>query len=172
MGLIDFVKNVGKKILDRDDDDKPAPAAAPAAGAAGGPSPQQVADLQNRKKEVVLEKHLQASGIPVEGLKVQVDGEKVTLHGKVKTQEEKEKIVLLAGNHADFSQVDDTLLEVTEPAPEAVYYEVVKGDTLWKIAERHYGNGSKYPVIFEANKPMLKDPDLIYPGQKLRIPPQ
>lgn len=47
-----------------------------------------------------------------------------------------------------------------------------KGDTLWKIAEENYGkgNGAKYNVIFEANKPMLKDPDKIYPGQVLRIP--
>jgi nucleoid-associated protein YgaU len=48
---------------------------------------------------------------------------------------------------------------------------VVKGDTLWKIAASQYGNGAKYPLIFEANKPMLKDPDKIYPGQNLRIPP-
>lgn len=171
MGLIDFVKNVGKKILGRDDDDAPAQAA-PAAAGQGGPTPQQVADLHNRKKEVALEKHIQASGLAVEGLKVEVDGEKVTLRGKVKTQEDKEKLVLLSGNHADFSQVDDSHVEVTEPAPEAVYYEVVSGDTLSGIAKKHYGNANKYMVIFEANKPMLKDPDEIYPGQKLRIPPQ
>ena len=54
-----------------------------------------------------------------------------------------------------------------------VLYEVKKGDNLWKIAEANYGkgNGPKYTVIFEANKPMLSDPDLIYPGQMLRIPP-
>ena len=40
-----------------------------------------------------------------------------------------------------------------------------------KIAASQYGSASKYPVIFEANKPMLKDPDKIYPGQNLRIPP-
>lgn len=47
------------------------------------------------------------------------------------------------------------------------------GDTLWAISEREYGkgHGDKYNVIFEANKPMLKNPDLIYPGQVLRIPP-
>ena len=49
-------------------------------------------------------------------------------------------------------------------------YTVVSGDTLWKIAERMYGDGSKYPVIFEANRPMLEDPDKIYPGQELVIP--
>ncbi len=55
--------------------------------------------------------------------------------------------------------------------PEAKYYTVVKGDTLSKIAKASYGDAMKYPVIFEANKPMLKDPDKIYPGQVLRIPP-
>lgn len=47
---------------------------------------------------------------------------------------------------------------------------VQKGDTLSKIAKEVYGNAGKYTVIFEANKPMLSDPDKIYPGQTLRIP--
>lgn len=50
-------------------------------------------------------------------------------------------------------------------------YTVQKGDTLSKIAKEMYGNAGKYPVIFEANQPMLKHPDKIYPGQVLRIPP-
>ncbi len=49
-------------------------------------------------------------------------------------------------------------------------YTVQSGDTLSKIAQEYYGNASKYQQIFEANKPMLKDPDKIYPGQVLRIP--
>jgi nucleoid-associated protein YgaU len=52
------------------------------------------------------------------------------------------------------------------------FYTVQKGDTLSKIAREFYGEASKYPQIFEANKPMLKDPDKIYPGQMLRIPPE
>ena len=51
-------------------------------------------------------------------------------------------------------------------------YTVEKGDTLSGIAKKMYGNANKYPRIFEANKPMLKDPDKIYPGQVLRIPPE
>ena len=74
------------------------------------------------------------------------------------------------GNIAQVSQVDDRL-EVVTPEPEAQFYVVKKGDTLSKIAKEYYGDFKKYPVIFEANKPMLKDPDLIYPGQTLRIPP-
>jgi nucleoid-associated protein YgaU len=59
---------------------------------------------------------------------------------------------------------------VATPAPEARYHTVEKGDSLSKIAKEMYGDPMKYPAIFEANKPMLKDPDLIYPGQVLRIP--
>ena len=61
---------------------------------------------------------------------------------------------------------------MTNPAPEAKYYTVVKGDTLSKISKEQYGDANKYQKIFEANKPMLSNPDKIYPGQVLRIPPQ
>ena len=50
------------------------------------------------------------------------------------------------------------------------YYEVRKGDTLWKIAETYYGDGNLYKKIFEANKDILKNPDAIQIGQKLHIP--
>jgi nucleoid-associated protein YgaU len=60
---------------------------------------------------------------------------------------------------------------VAKTEPEAQYYTVVKGDTLSKVAKEFYGNANKYPVIFEANRPMLSHPDKIYPGQVLRIPP-
>ena len=53
---------------------------------------------------------------------------------------------------------------------EAQFHTVVSGDSLSKIAKHFYGDPMKYPVIFEANKPMLADPDKIYPGQVLRIP--
>jgi nucleoid-associated protein YgaU len=51
-------------------------------------------------------------------------------------------------------------------------YEVVSGDSLSKIAKREYGDAKLWPRIFEANKDLLKDPDKIYPGQKLKIPPK
>jgi nucleoid-associated protein YgaU len=49
---------------------------------------------------------------------------------------------------------------------------VKSGDTLSAIAKQFYGDAGRYSAIFEANKPMLKDPDEIYPGQVLRIPQQ
>lgn len=51
-----------------------------------------------------------------------------------------------------------------------VFYTVEKGDSLSKIAAKHYDDSSKWPEIFEANQPMIKKADLIYPGQVLRIP--
>jgi len=63
-------------------------------------------------------------------------------------------------------------MTVKNPTPEAKYHTVVKGDTLSKIAKEQYGDANAYMRIFEANKPMLKDPDKIYPGQLLRIPPK
>ena len=57
------------------------------------------------------------------------------------------------------------------PEPPSQYHRVVSGDTLSKIAKQYYGDTSKYPEICVVNQPMLKDPDKIYPGQVLRIPP-
>ena len=56
--------------------------------------------------------------------------------------------------------------------PEASYRQVKSGDTLSKIAKEEYGDANAYMKIFEANKPMLSNPDRIYPGQMLRIPPK
>jgi len=49
-------------------------------------------------------------------------------------------------------------------------YVVVKGDSLSKIAKREYGDANKWRTIYEANNDLIKDPDLIYPGQELKIP--
>jgi len=49
-------------------------------------------------------------------------------------------------------------------------YVVQSGDTLSKIAQKYYGDGALYKQIFEANRDILKDPNKIFPGQKLKIP--
>ena len=145
MGLIDFVKEAGESLL------KKAGESRAAAGEA-------------------VSKRIQDLGLSVDGLKVDVDGDKAVLSGKAASQAEREKAILAAGNTQGVAQVDDQL-SVAAAEPESQYYRVVSGDTLSKIAKQYYGDTSKYPVIFEANQPMLKDPDKIYPGQVLRIPP-
>ncbi|WP_282571806.1 LysM and BON domain-containing protein [Roseomonas acroporae] len=54
----------------------------------------------------------------------------------------------------------------------SLFYTVHSGDTLSAIAKHFYGDGNAYMRIFEANRPMLHDPNHIYPGQVLRIPPK
>ncbi len=101
-------------------------------------------------------------------LKVEVVGDSVKIHGEVPTQEIKEKVIVAAGNVEGVSKVDEDL--TTSEKTETVFHTVEKGDTLWAIAEKNYNDGTKYKLIFEANRPMLAHPDEIYPGQVLRIP--
>ena len=107
------------------------------------------------------------------GLTVTFDGASAaaTVYGVADSQATKEKIVLCCGNVQGVASVNDQMT-VDKSEPEAQYYTVVKGDNLSKISKQYYGDPNKYAKIFEANKPMLKSPDLIYPGQVLRIPPQ
>ena len=169
MGLIEFAKNVGRK-LGLGDDDKKVQGQGPQAGAhAAPPTPQQVQELHDRRRAAALVKLVQDMGFHVDELGVRVDGDKVTLTGQAKSQEDREKIALLVGNVEGIGSVDDKMT-AAQAAPEATFYEVKPGDTLSKISKHFYGDANKYNKIFEANKPMLKDADEIYPGQRLRIP--
>lgn len=78
---------------------------------------------------------------------------------------------------ADFSDVKSGSSTTAQPAaaaPAAAEHEytVVAGDSLSKIAKREYGDASKWHAIYDANRDTIKNPDLIHPGQKLRIPSQ
>ncbi|KMN13770.1 peptidoglycan-binding protein LysM [Pseudomonas weihenstephanensis] len=117
-----------------------------------------------------LKKHVEKVGLGNPNIDATVEGEKVTLTGEVATQEEKEKIILAAGNIVGVASVEDHIT-VTGPTVVASRFVVVKkGDTLSAISLQVYGDANKYNKIFEANKPMLKDVNKIYPGQTLRIP--
>lgn len=163
MGLIDFVKSAGRKVGLGEEEQAAQPPS-------GGPSPEEIERLRVRKLAAGIVKTIEDLGFEVQELGVRVDGDVATVSGSVASQELREKVVLLVGNTAGIARVDDRL-EVESPEPEAQMYTVQSGDTLSAIAQQFYGDAGKYPVIFEANRPMLEDPDRIYPGQVLRIPP-
>lgn len=71
-------------------------------------------------------------------------------------------------NKGTSSNVNST--SQTNPKATTKTYVVKSGDTLWGIARTYYGNGAEYPKIFNANKNIISNPNLIYPGQKLVIP--
>ncbi|MCA0941899.1 peptidoglycan-binding protein LysM [Yangia mangrovi] len=114
-----------------------------------------------------LEAELDTLGLDKSGVEIEVepDSSKVKIKGQPKDQETREKMILAVGNIEGVAEVED---EAEGPSP--TFHEVKEGENLWKIAEATLGDGSRYTEIFEANKPMLSDPDKIYPGQVLRIP--
>lgn len=102
---------------------------------------------------------------------VVVNGKQVKLEGKVPDMETKEKLILAAGNISGIAEVNDSMsVKSKAKVGESVFHPVKSGDSLSKIAKKYYGDAMRYPDIFDANTPMLKHPDKIYPGQVLRIP--
>ena len=147
MSIFDFIKGAGRKEEAKRDEE--------------------LNDLIRGNK---LLRYAMGLGLEVEDLRVRYDDGVATVTGKAASQAEREKVVLALGNTEGVARVDDQM-EVAAPEAEAKFYTVEKGDSLSKIAKQMYGDAMKYPIIFEANKPMLTDPNLIYPGQVLRIPP-
>ncbi len=158
MGLFSFIKNAGAKVFGIGKTDAEEAAEAAAAEVA------KLATVARRMEGTVRD-----LGLDVDGLNVHIVGDMATVTGLAHDQATKEKVVLVVGNSEGIATVDDQM-SVENPEPEAQFHTVVSGDTLGKIAKNYYGNAMKYPVIFEANKPMLSHPDKIYPGQVLRIP--
>jgi nucleoid-associated protein YgaU len=127
-------------------------------------------------------------GLNVQNFNVVIADGVATVTGLAVNRAEASKIVMAVGNTKGITKVDNQmrvpLSSLPAPPPTAaptddadadeeavVFYPVEKGETLSGIAKRLYGDPNKYMKIFEANKPMLKDPDKIYPGQVLRVPP-
>ena len=165
MSLISFFKDAGEKLFGH----KPAEVAAAAPDDA---ALQAQADAANQTAATAIASYIATQKLAVDGLDVGFDGATgtVSVAGEAADQATKEKVILCCGNVHGVSQVDDAMT-VREPADESSYYTVVRGDTLSAIAKAQYGNANAYMKIFEANKPMLGNPDKIYPGQLLRIPP-
>ena len=154
MGLFSFIKNAGAKVF-----------------GIGKTTAEEAADATAlaKQKATKLSNAVETLGFKVQDLNVEVNGDNATVWGQADSQATREKVILVLGNTEGIATVDDRMT-VEIPEPEAQFHTVVKGDYLSKIAKKYYGDAMKYPVIFEANKPMLTDPDKIYPGQVLRIP--
>ena len=153
MGFFDFMSNRGKSLLGKGND----------------------------SEAIKTEIESSFEELPVDGLIVEVDGENVTLAGVAKDFETREKAILIAGNIEGIAQVNaDQLItmemlssnsgEQSIEIPEEIFYTIEKGDTLWEIATKFYDDGNKYTHIVDANLEVIKDKDLIYPGQTIRIP--
>ena len=143
MGLFDFAKDMGKKLFGQDD---------------------------NPAEKI--KENIEADNPGITNLGVAYNDGTVDLSGKADSAEAVEKAVLMAGNVKDVTDVKINNMEAPVPAPEVEYYTIVSGDSLSKIAKKYYGNAMDYPKLFEANREVIKDADLIYPGQKIRIPPK
>ena len=142
MGIWSFVKDAGASLF-------------------GGKA--EAAEVQ----EEALKKEIEGLGLDAKDVQLKVEGDTVKVTGTARTAEDQEKLILAVGNVAGVAKVE---AETNADAPAPVFYTVKKGDTLSAIAKATLGNANRYPEIFEANKPMLKHPDKIYPGQVLRIP--
>ena len=168
MGLFNFTRNLGESLRN-------------AVTGGGDPSAED------------LKKELLGKGITLQNLTLSVNDGVVQIGGIADTNAEREKAILLVGNTKGVEKVQESIQvmqprfqpgataqqttqaqaqpRTPEPA-ETRFYTVEAGDTLSAIAKKYYGEAGKYMQIFEANKPVLSDPDKIYPGQVLRVPPE
>lgn len=159
MGVFSFFKDAGKKLLGGGNDDE------------------------------AIKSEIESSfeSEPVQGLVVSVEDGIVTLAGVASDTATREKVILIAGNVEGVESVNADQLVATEsiaasnerdtPEPtvasntsEPNFYTIQKGDTLWKVAQDQYGDGSKYTAIVDANLEVIKDADKIYEGQSIRVP--
>ena len=141
MGLLSFAKDIGKKLFNHEED-----------------APDKITA------------YIEEDNPGVSNLQVDVKDGVVTLAGEAESAEAVEKAMLMAGNVAGVKEVRADKVVAPAATDKVEYYEIVSGDTLSAIAQRYYGKASAYPKIFEANREVIKDPDKIYVGQKIRIP--
>ena len=162
MGVFNFIKGVGDKLFGHHE--SPAPAASPSAAPAAPRTAQEIANL--------LLQRAMSLGLTIEGLSVtyNTDTDTATVSGSAKTQADREKIILAIGNNSDVAKVVVDNITIETPEPESRMYTVKSGDNLSHISKEMYGNANLYNKIFEANQPLLTNPDKIYVGQVLRIP--
>lgn len=143
MGLFDFAKNIGAKVFGDKED--------------------------SAEQSEKIKSHIEEDNPGVTDLEVSVSNGIVSLKGAAVSGEALEKAVLLAGNVQGVEKVMAVTVK-TPDEPRVEYYEIASGDTLSGIAKKFYGDAMQYPRLFDANREVIKDPDLIYPGQKIRVP--
>ncbi len=160
MSLFGFVKDIGRKIFNKDEE---------------------AADE--------IKNYIEGNNPGVNNLEVTFESGIVDLcGGECESGEAFQKTVLMAGNVKGVIDVYTSGLKVVQNGQEismnaagdnqsmpddgakVEFYTIVSGDSLSKIAKQYYGNAMEYPKIFEANREVIEDPDKIYPGQKIRIP--
>ena len=141
MGLFDFFKDMGEKIFGSEE------------------------EAAEKIKE-----NIEAANPGIHDLNVAYHDGVVELTGTAASAEAMEKAVLMAGNVKGVSEVKADGVSAPPQQSQVEYYVIQKGDSLSAIAKRYYGNAKDYPRIFDANREVIKNPDLIYPGQKIRIP--
>ena len=194
MGIFDFVRNAGAKIgIGKSTDEIAAEEAAAdkaeadkklaeiakkrnasreriAARAAKKRSAENAEKRAEARKSTELEKYVRDMDLSVAKLDIRYDDGTAFIDGEAADSATKEKVILAVGYVAGVEKVDESLTVAAADSTDSEMYVVEPGDTLWAIATAAYGDGNRYPEIFEANKPMLADPDKIFPGQVLRIP--
>lgn len=141
MGLFDFVKEIGHKLFSRDE------------------------EAAER-----IKKHIEEMNPGIRGLGVEYNNGVVSISGQAASAEAMQKAVLMAGNVQGVSDVNIDNLQTPSNREKVEYHLIQKGETLSAIAKQFYGKANDYRKIFEANREVIKDPKLIFPGQKIRIP--
>jgi nucleoid-associated protein YgaU len=139
--LFGFVKDIGNKLFSREEE---------------------AADK--------IKQHIEEANPGIKDLDIQYSNGVASISGQADSAEAMEKAVLMAGNVQGVSEVSVDNLNAPQQESKIEYYTIVKGETLSAIAKKYYGKANEYPRIFEANREVIKNPDLIFPGQKIRIP--
>ena len=152
MGLFSFVKDIGEKLF----------------GAGKAQAAQPEAPTNEEIARALVEK-VNGLGLKVDGLNIRFVNGTASVSGTAPSQKDRELVILAIGNSEGVAQVEDHLT-VAQSEPAAKFYTVVTGDNLSQIAKQFYGDPNQYMKIFDANQPLLSDPDKIFPGQVLRIP--
>lgn len=141
MGLFNFARDVGKHLFGKD------------------------AEASEKIKA-----EIEHDNPGIRDLQVDYHDGVVSLSGHADSADAMEKAVLMAGNVKGVGEVKADRLEAPAQTLAVDYYEIVAGDTLSGIAKRYFGDANAWQRLFEANREVIKDPDLIFPGQKIRVP--